>query len=267
MSAEEVELDDLLGAYALDAVSDDERRAVEQYLHVSPRARHEVAEHREVATMLAWSGMSAPDGLWDRIAANLDTATDEAPRPTGQLASVLASSSAPFGDRVASLDDRRRTSTRHRWRSAGSWVVASAAAAVVAVIAVTALTGGETEQSPLAAALELARADRDSQTAQLVNEAGLVGAEVVIDQDGHGYLVGGDLPALSSDLTYQLWGVIGEQVISLGVLGTNPEIELFSAGGETVSTLVVTIEPAGGVVSNGNSVGAFAGTVGQIESA
>ena len=95
MSAEELELDELLGAYALDAVSDEERRAVEQYLLISPRARQEVAEHREVATMLAWSGMAAPDGLWDRIAANLES-SGEAPRPTGQLASVMA------------LDDDRR---------------------------------------------------------------------------------------------------------------------------------------------------------------
>ena len=36
---------------------------------------------------------------------------------------------------------------------------------------------------------------------------------------------------------------------------------MFSAGGEAVSQLVVTIEPAGGVVSNGNPDGAYAGTV------
>lgn len=277
MSAEELELDELLGAYALDAVSEEERRAVDQYLLISPKARQEVAEHREVATMLAWSGMSAPEGLWDRIAASLDTSIDEAPRPSGRLASVLDGSSgagaagAAVGgvsaDPVVDLAARRRTSARHRWRSAGSWVAASAAAAVVAVIAVTALTGTETEQPPLAAAVEQARADRDSQVATLVRADGTVGAEVVIDQDGHGYLLGASLPSLPSDQTYQLWGVIGEQVISLGVLGTNPEIELFSSGGEAVSTLVVTIEPAGGVVSNGNPDGAFAGDVGMIGSA
>ena len=87
MSAEERALDELLGAYALDAVSDEERRMVDEYLMVSPRARQEVSEHREVATMLAWTGMSAPDGLWERIAASLDSA--EPPRPTGALASVI----------------------------------------------------------------------------------------------------------------------------------------------------------------------------------
>jgi anti-sigma-K factor RskA len=253
MSAEELELDELLGAYALDAVSDEERRAVEQYLLISPRARQEVAEHREVATMLAWSGMAAPDGLWDRIAANLDVG--DAPTPSGQLASVMA------------IDDERREratrrSAARRWRTAGSWVAASAAAAIVAVVAVAVVGGGDSSEPPLVIAASEARADRDSMVAQLVRADGVVGAEAVIDQDGHGYLLGEDLPALSSDLTYQLWGVIGDQVISLGVLGANPEIELFSAGEESVSQLVVTIEPAGGVVSNGNPDGAYAGTLG-----
>ncbi len=53
------ELDDLLGAYALDAVSPDEARRVEDYLAVNPKAAAEVREHREVATMLAFTGMDA----------------------------------------------------------------------------------------------------------------------------------------------------------------------------------------------------------------
>jgi anti-sigma-K factor RskA len=286
MSAEELELDDLLGAYALDAVSDEERRAVEQYLMIDPRARQEVAEHREVATMLAWSGMSAPDGLWDRIAAQIDT--HDAPSPTGQLASVMghgslgapprresvAGTAAPSGSSsssssssgnptVSSIDDaRRRRAAKGGWRTAGSWVAASAAAAIVAIVAVTVIGGEETTESPLAAAVSDARADSDSVVATLVNADGVVGAEVVIDQDGHGYVIGQELPTLPSGQTYQLWGVIGEQVISLGVLGTNPQIEPFSAGGEEVSQVVVTIEPAGGVISNGNPDGAYAGTLG-----
>lgn len=263
MSAEELELDDLLGAYALDAVSDEERRAVDQYLMINPKARQEVAEHREVATMLAWSGMSAPDGLWDRIASQIDTL--DAPRPSGQLASVFAQGNVSGANAVApsSLDDaRRRRDARRGWTAAGSWIAASAAAAVVAVLAVTVVGGDDTDQPPLAAAVSDAKADRDSLVAELVNADGAIGGEVVIDQDGHGYVVGSALPTLPPDQTYQLWGVIGEQVISLGVLGASPEIEPFSAGGESVSQVVVTIEAAGGVVSNGNPEGAYAGTLG-----
>lgn len=235
-------LDELLGAYALDAVDADERRAVEEYLAVEPRARQEVAEHREVATMLAWTSMSAPEGLWDRIAAELDEAP---PPPRGELASVL------------SLGEHREARRRP---PAGVWLAGMAAAAVVGLIVGSAVSGKDDGVPSLAAAVEQARADRDSLITRLVRADGTVGAEAVIDQDGHGFLIGDDLPELPDDLTYQLWGVIGEQVISLGVLGPSPETELFSAS-EPVSQLVVTIEPAGGVVSNGNPDGAYAGTV------
>ena len=65
------EFESLLGAYALDAVDDEERREIEVYLAVDPRAGAEVEMHREVATLMAFSGAAAPDGLWDRICAVL----------------------------------------------------------------------------------------------------------------------------------------------------------------------------------------------------
>jgi anti-sigma factor RsiW len=61
------ELDDLLGAFALDAVDDSEREQVEQYLRQNPRARALVAEYRETAAFLAHAGTDAPAGLWERI--------------------------------------------------------------------------------------------------------------------------------------------------------------------------------------------------------
>ncbi len=246
MSADELYLDELLGAYALDAVDGDERYAIEEYLSMSPRARQEVADHREVATMLAWTSMDAPEGLWDRIASELDEA---APPPRGELASVLS-----MGDHR----DRRRPAPRAWWTT---MVAAAVAGVMVGGLVVGSLVGGRSDDAPsLAAAVELARADRDSVVTQLSRADGTIGAEVIIDQDGHGYLLGTQLPGLPDDQTYQLWGVIGEQVISLGVLGRNPEIELFSAS-VPVSQLVVTIESAGGVVSNGNPEGAYASSI------
>jgi anti-sigma factor RsiW len=63
---------DLLGAYALDAVDDDERQAIERHLDNCAQCRREVAEHREVAGMLASGWLPAPEGLWDRIAGSLE---------------------------------------------------------------------------------------------------------------------------------------------------------------------------------------------------
>jgi anti-sigma-K factor RskA len=96
--------------------------------------------------------------------------------------------------------------------------------------------------------------------ASLTNPDSAVAVEALIDIKGHGYLLAGDLPRLSLDQTYQLWGVIGDQVISLGVLGPSPSVETFTARAD-LKALAITIEPAGGVVSNGNPEGAYVGEV------
>ena len=45
-------VDELLGAYALDAVDGAERERVEELLRADPRAAQELDEHREVAAAL-----------------------------------------------------------------------------------------------------------------------------------------------------------------------------------------------------------------------
>src|SRR5687767_15186390 len=68
------QISELLGAYSLDAVDPDERELVEAHLLTCARCRAEVADHREVASLLAHSGSDAPEGLWDRIAGSLEEA-------------------------------------------------------------------------------------------------------------------------------------------------------------------------------------------------
>ena len=66
-SRPDAELDEMLGAYALDAIDADERKAIESYLERSPRARAEVNAHHEVASFLGNIGGEAPRALWERI--------------------------------------------------------------------------------------------------------------------------------------------------------------------------------------------------------
>ena len=103
------ELDELLGAYALDAVSPDEARRIEDYLAINPKAAAEVQEHREVATMLAFTGMDAPEGLWSRIEQELDA---PAPVPGPELARVMSIDEAPSRRRFASIDCHHGGATR-----------------------------------------------------------------------------------------------------------------------------------------------------------
>jgi anti-sigma-K factor RskA len=191
--------------------------------------------------MLAWSTISAPEGLWERIVENLDDA--EAPPPSGELAKVIP------------VRSRRRRTFGYVATALGA-----AAAAVLAVVAVQSMSTTEVAP-PLAAAYDAALADRDSRRAVLVNEDGSLAVDAVVDTDGHGYLQMSSLPALPSDKTYQLWGVVGEKAISLGVFGPNPEIEPFTVEGD-LNALVITTEVAGGVISDGNMNGALAAELG-----
>ncbi len=217
-------LDELLGAYALDAVDDLERRRVEAYLADHPEARAAVWQMRQAASMLAHAGNPAPDGVWDRIA---DTLEARPPRPDGLP--------------VARQDASRR------------WLAPALAAAAIAVATlagvVTALVLDD-ETAPTASveqAYEAARDDPDGRVVNLASEDGTINAEAVVQPDGVGFLSAGTLPELPESETYQLWGVYGDgDVISLGVVGNRPSIEPFAAEGD-LDALVITREAAGGV--------------------
>jgi hypothetical protein len=250
------DLDGLLGAYALDAVDDDERARVEDYLAINPKAADEVRQHREVATMLAFTGMDAPDGVWSKIENEIEAS---APPPGPELAKVFAldrpatPAAEPIAPFVADPSSRRPS----------MWLLGAAAAVALMVAGAILVTGtrDDTGGGPLADALAAAEADRDSIRTELVAEGTDATAVGIIDQDGHGYLDATGLPQLDADQTYQLWGVIAENgdVVSLGILGSSPELETFSIESD-VAALAVTIEQAPGVISDGNPDGAFVGT-------
>jgi anti-sigma factor RsiW len=223
------EIEALLGAYALDAVDPDERREVEAYLTLDPRARAEVEAHREVATLLAFGGAPAPEGLWDRIAGSLD---DRAPEPGPELARVL-----PV---------RKR-----RWPTVAllAGVAAAAAAAAITVAVVRDPSPPPAALDTMAQVFDRALADPDATRVVLSSEDSSERAVAVVEPGGLGVISMRDLPDLGAERTYQLWGVIDDEVISLGVLGHRPDVEPFTAEGD-LTALVVTDEAAGGVTSS-----------------
>jgi anti-sigma-K factor RskA len=234
------ELQELLGVYALDATSDEERGAVEGHLAECPRCRAEVSEHLETAALLAAAGARAPDGVWDAISEQLD----ERPAAVSGLEEVRA--------------ERPERDRRQPWR----WV--SAAVAAAAVAAAVSLGVAVTEQhrriEELAAGVEDAGIVRAANAALLREDArrltltspdGAVRVEAVILPDGRGYLVEDNLRHLPAGRTYQLWALGGEQPISAGVLGADPRILPFAVDPQTTG-LAITAERAGGVVASRN---------------
>jgi hypothetical protein len=238
------QIEELIGAYALDAVDESEREVVEQHLAVCARCRAELAEHREVAALLAYDGKPAPSDVWDRIVASL-----EEPPPALRLRLDTTDDEQV----VVSMDDRRKAKSQQRLFVA----LAGVAAAVALVLGIVVLRD-DSPESPafdLAALAGEALADPTSATTTLRPPGETPGPEAtaVVTADGSGYLLATDLPALGSDRTYQLWGVVNDQAISLGVLGPDPDVAAFQVDdATTVAAFAITEETAGGVISSQN---------------
>jgi hypothetical protein len=212
------ELQELLGAYAIDAVEPEEAVAVEAHVAECPRCRAELTELREVAALIGNSGADAPPGVWDRIASSLDEAPPE-------LRLVVGTSK------------RRRVINT---------VVLGAAAAVLVVVAIS-VVRLRSEVGDLRDARrgdQVALAAQDAMTAPGARVARLTGdnptsAIAVVGPDGQGYFVGSALHPPAH--IYELWGATSSgDVIPLGTMN-GPGVYAFTAD-PSVRTVMVTEE-------------------------
>jgi anti-sigma-K factor RskA len=227
------EIQDLLAAYSIDAVDDDERRSVEEYLATDVDARGDVIGLQHAASYLAHSGGPPPPGVWER----LEAAIQEVPGQQGD---------APAPPRLVPLA-RAKPRTDRRWQ-----VVAVAASIVAVVLAAFLVFRDEGSDGPgdTAALAQAAENAPGARHARLSADDGTVLARAVVLPDGTGYLTS-DLPALPAGRTYQLWGVDDDDTVSLGVIGRDPRVVAFQAAGNPAA-LAVTAERAGGVPVSAN---------------
>lgn len=231
-------LDDLLGAYALDAVDLVERAVVEAHLAECPRCETEVREHQEVAAILSSTSLSAPEHLWrgieEEIAPPNVIQFTRRRRSWGSMLTAVAAAvavalmSAVFvqSQRVDELSDQ---------------IVAEQAEIASLTQAITA--------DPLAAAIDAALADETSRivTLEATGADGSGTATVVLRPDGTGFVIDDDLPVLGEGETYQLWAVTDDRVVSAGLFGTSLERAAFRVD-PGVAVLAITPEVSGGVV-------------------
>ena len=236
---------ELLGAYALDAVDDDEGILVDRHVSTCQACWTELQGNYEAAATLSSGLHGAPPSLWDRIAASLDEAAVPAAPP-----SVVSSGAAL----VAPVIDFR---SRRPWLAIGAAAVATAvAASVIGVLGVRVVddsrrlsrveAGAHGEE--LTRAVNAARADDHARQVVLRSTDGLYFAETVVMPDGTGYLVKTNLPTLPSGRTYQLWALAGTGRISIGVLGPSPQELPFRASGPMWG-IAITEEQATGVAT------------------
>ncbi|MDQ1439449.1 MAG: hypothetical protein QOK43_3078, partial [Acidimicrobiaceae bacterium] len=155
-------------------------------------------------------------------------------------------------------------------RAAGARFLAAglAAAALIAVVlgvqvsrldhrldrVLTAMSERGVDQAALAAVT-----DPDARHVRLTSDDGARLADAVLLPNGQAYLVAQSLPALSDAETYQLWAVVDDEKISVGVLGAHPNVAAFHYDGQP-TVLAITAERAGGVVASKKQA-VVAGTV------
>jgi hypothetical protein len=185
--------------------------------------------HRRIAAELA-EGFSdvvpaASPNLWDRIALEAGLATSSGPPPV----------------------DAGSSPARPTWRRFAPIIVG-----VAAVLVAVSLTAGllSTRSGPAGLeALALASVDLPgSMNIELIDPAaGTAVADVVVTTDGEGFIDGSALPTLAENRTYQLWAIVGERVISVGIMGNRPETTAFRVEGQ-LAGLAISEEILGGVV-------------------
>jgi anti-sigma-K factor RskA len=237
------EIDDLLGAYALDAVDPAEREEIERHLAGDPAARAEVDEMRETAAVLASLPVAdegAPAGLWNRIAGAIAASPEsdgEQDEPQAASATVV-----PLARPKRSVSIPLRLAVP----------IAVAAALIVAVLAVQVASRTPNRAGDLAAAYDHAVSSGAVKVRLQAAGGGGLAAEIALQSDGTGYLRNDNLARLPAGKTYQLWAISrsekGQRVISAGVLGGEPPAAAFHVA-ERPTTFAITVENSPGVVA------------------
>jgi len=243
------ELHEKLALYALDALEADEKAEVEKALSTDAGLWQLVDSYRAGLADLTETTNTAPDHVWDNIAAAIGFG-ETADSPTLQ---AVPSPESPAETLVGGAA-ARPIDTGRLYPSPRQWMWQAAAAA--AIFALVGFGVGRISSGPADPLLEAAAMVQD-QSGSVVVElvADGINAEIVLSEEGEGYLVSDNLTALPASRTYQLWAVTEGGVTSAGVLGSDPGIVAFhTAKASEVQALVITEENAGGVVTSEGTV-------------
>jgi len=239
-------IEELLGAYALNAVDPHDAVMVDSHVAGCFECRAELEQHLEVAALLPASSDFAPASVWDAIAGE------------------LGRERSPERSSVQSLNPRRHWRMR-RLAAAAAFVLLAGAAVVqsarlgavnddlAAVRSTVVALEQQIDRPILEIAASQARLNPLAQQVMLGSEVSGSNAIIVLMPDGTGYLVEHTLKPLPPDRTYQLWSIVDGKVISAGVLGPEPGVVPFHIDPAGFEGFAITEEVIGGVPSSDNA--------------
>lgn len=250
MTSNDPDIHTLTGAYALNALPEDERAAFEEHLDTCDPCALETAEF--LATAAKLGGLlsePAPADLKASILDEVDRTRQDRP-PAGGDAEVV------------SLADRR--SAPPAWVT---WVTASAAAvAAIAVVAMGVQLGSVNDRLEQAesiasqateqldevqgrsARVEQLLAAPDVQTVSYQQE-GVQGRLVVSDERGEAVFVASGLDPAPHEHTYELWVIGDDGAVPAGLFDVEngaTVTQIVEGDFAGAAALGVTVEPAGG---------------------
>ncbi|QZY29006.1 anti-sigma factor [Nocardioides coralli] len=217
----------LVGAYAVDALDDDERAAFEQHLAQCAACQSEVAGLREAASLIgATAAVTPPPSLRDQVLHDIATVR-------------------PLPPVVSRLDAARR----RRFRP--SLVLVAAAAVVIALGAGAAIVqpwadeSGETQQT-LTAAERIAQAD-DAETFTQQLDGGATATVIRSRELNKAVLITDDMPQAPSGKVYELW-LDHEDVgmVAAGLMSGGEAEVVLDGDPATAIGFGITVEPEGG---------------------
>ncbi|MET1051263.1 MAG: anti-sigma factor [Mycetocola sp.] len=272
---------ELAGAYALNALSAQERAEYELHLAASPEARREADSLENAAAALAFdvepvepspalrANLLAAIATTPQLPRQAETVTDAAATPPADSAQparptiVPAASPAPAAaPTTKAATTRTGGSSKAQRRAQQRWYsqplsFAVAAVALVAVLlgvntVTSALNGGNGLNEALQLAQINAQPDAQRETIKLTNindDERVVATLVWSGELGQSVIIVDGLASLPDEKTYELWYINDEGPVSAGIFNTSGTgdswrvLEGTMGAGDAVG---VTVEPAGG---------------------
>lgn len=252
-SGRAVELAEL---YALDAVTEEERRAIEQYISAAPASERtvffeRVRQARETLARTFRAEEEPPADLFDRIAAQLPAQDNQsgadAPPPAAAPAALPAGPPATVqpatGDELAKA--RQRREERRRPSGTRRWLAGIAAAAAIALGGVGVGSYLADQNDPIN---QVARAGDVREASVDVAGGGTATLLISSSEDAAVVRMNG-VPAPPAGKVYQMWLIPkdGSAPVSQGLMDeealSKPAVV---EGISSAAALGITVEPAGG---------------------
>ncbi len=259
----------MTGAWALDALDEEERAQVERYLAADPEAAAEARSFEETAGELAGSlaPLQPPPALKAAVMGRI--ATTRQLSPLAEEDEGVAEPSEPESGPAASgpVDRTAQLVPLERYRASvrrSRWLSAAAALLMVTTLGGVGLwTAERAAQQEAQASLQALQSEQAAAEESAAMVTGILSAadashltvpsrdggalQVVYSRDQRAMVVqAAGLPELPADRTYQLWMIDGDTIASAGLLESADGAMTREGAIGDGAVLGLTIEPAGG---------------------